>query len=134
LIVMVFGAGALLLSGRLFQPLFSKIGRVLAFLTVLMLLSVGVSIWPGGAYQYWMNYWAPTLPTFFLLCGFIRTFRQLKASLVVAACGYAAIAYMGLVLSQDDAIGRLGISKFTFGNSNDLAMVLLFGLPLSVWA
>ena len=132
-LVMAMGAIVLLFSGRMFQAVFPPIGRYLALLTVIMLFSVGVSVWPGGAYQYMLDAWIPVLPTFFLICGFVRTFRQLRTSILVAACGFGAVSYLGILYRTDLGVDRGGIDSFTFGNSNDLAMVILFGLPLAVW-
>ena len=132
-IVMLAGSALLLLSGRLFEPLFSKLGRYFALLTFIMFLAVGVSVWPGGAYQYMMDQWIPVVPTFFFICGFVRTFKQLKATVATVACGFAIVAYIALIWGDSLGEGRAGIRGFSYGNSNDLAMVVLFGLPLSLW-
>ena len=133
LIVMIFGLGALLLSARLFHFLFSPLGRLLAIFTFWMLFAVGLSVWPGGAYDHLMIVWIPTLPAFVMICAFVRTFRQLRTALVVTASGYAAVMYVALLMSTEVGVSRIGIRYFTLGDANELAMATLFFLPMAGW-
>ena len=133
-VAMALGLAALVLTGRLFSAFTAKTGRLLAWYTFWMMLSIGVSVWPGGAYSYFIDHWLKSVITFFFIVGFIRSFKHLRAIVVTIACACAVVSYLGIVLGSEMGGGRTRIQGLTFGNPNDLAMMILFGTPFCFWA
>ena len=133
LVVMLCGFGMLVVSARLFNFLLSPYGRSMALFTTLCLLAIGVSIWPGGAYDHLMSGWIPVLPAFVMICAFVRTYEQLRRVMAVVASGFAFVMYVATFRRSSVGVDRSGISDFTFGDANELALIALFYLPIAVW-
>ena len=133
LVVMLFGFVAVLATGRVFEFMLHPLGRWLSGFTVLALLSTGVSVWPGGAYQFLMEVWIPALPALVMMCAFIRTFEHVRKVVVCTALGYGMIPLFVMLLGREVGVERVGLVWYTFGDANDMAMAILFWLPFAVW-
>ncbi|MEZ5396550.1 MAG: O-antigen ligase family protein [Bryobacterales bacterium] len=125
------GVLALLSTGRILAPLTTKVGHYIIFITFWMMLSVGVSVWPGGAYSYFVEHWLKSLVTFFFVVAFVRTFKKVRSVVLAIAAGCSTCAVAAFFVGEDLA-GRSSVD-LTYGNPNDLAFLILFGLPLSLW-
>ncbi|MCB9385241.1 MAG: O-antigen ligase family protein [Bryobacterales bacterium] len=130
-IIVLFGVLALLATGRILSPLTSKVGRYILFATFWMMLSVGVSVWPGGAYSYFVEHWIKSIITFFFVVAFIRTFTKMRTIVLTVAAGCLTAAVLAFFMGVDMA-GRSSVD-LSYGNPNDLAFLILFGMPLSLW-
>ncbi len=133
-ILMAIGGGVLLLSGKFVTILTTKLGRLMTLFTTLTLLSIGVSVWPGGAYSHFLSTWVPSIVTFAFIVAFIRSSAQVRVLALLVGCCVALIAVIGIGQGQMVAGERTAVENLAFGNSNDLAAILLFGCPFCVWA
>jgi hypothetical protein len=125
------GAGllALIMSGRAPAVLDHSISRGLIALTVWWIICIPFAVWPGGAAHTLTDQWVTSILTFFLVGGLVATAKQ--SMTIVHLIGYAStfLALNALRVNSLSLEGRLGMRATRYGNPNDLAMVLLCGLP-----
>lgn len=124
----------LLLSGGFFRIFSSKIVLGLFAFTIWMGVSMPFSVWRGGSFSQFI-YWILSLICLSLLAGCIDGLEHLRRAMFTMALSVLCIEAMSFFFGSmraDD--GRLSFVTGTFANANDLAALLLIGLPFCLLA
>jgi O-antigen ligase len=119
------------MEGRLLATVQSKIGACMAILTALYAVNVPLSTWKGESFRIFTENWLKAVVAFLIAGGLIVTFSQCRSALNSIGWG-AAIASLLANFTGTAEEGRLVTGRGTLGNPNELAFVLLLGLPF-VW-
>jgi O-antigen ligase len=91
-------------------------------------LCVPFSVWPGGA-AIRVRDWMKMMLVYIVIAGLISTFDQFRKTVHLLAYSILVLALLA-ILFGDMTQGRLVLSRGRFTNPNDLAQILLMGLPL----
>ena len=117
-----------IVSGRWPLAWKSVPGLLLLAMTFWIFLGVPFSIWKGGSVKEIRTAWIPSMLTFMVTASMIYKWRDMRRTIYI--CGFSIIvilaAYYRLAVLKG---GRVAFVLGTLGNSNDMAMHLLFGLP-----
>jgi hypothetical protein len=112
----------------LFTAFSSRIGLALIGFTGWFLVCTPFSYWKGGSVQLLTDRWAKSLMVFFMIFGLVQTFRQCRRVMYVLACSTLVITIMCFLFGRR-SFGRLALPVGLLDNPNDLAQMLLLGLP-----
>ncbi len=118
---------AAFLSGGFFRAFTHRIGAALLLFTGWVCLAVPFSIWRGGSVETARN-WVKALLVFVVVAGLIYSYEQLRQTIHLLAFSILTLALIA-VLFGDMSTGRLILERGRFTNPNDLAQMLLMGLP-----
>jgi O-antigen ligase len=117
------------LDGRLLAMFRNRIGVCMAMLTILYAATIPFSAWRGGSF-YTFNYvWLKSLTTFLIAGALVVTFKQCRAAVSIIGWAAGIASLLTLALGKASLDGRLALSEGTLGNPNDIARILLLGLP-----
>jgi O-antigen ligase len=119
------------MEGRLLATFRSKIGICMAILTVIYASNVATSTWKGESFRIFTQAWLKSLTAFLVAGALVITFRQCRTALNSIGWG-AAIASVIANLTGHAEGDRLVAGRGTLGNSNELAFIMLLGLPF-IW-
>ncbi|MGE3841297.1 MAG: O-antigen ligase family protein [Vicinamibacterales bacterium] len=120
---------ALILSGRVLQPLGSVGGRWLIGLTVWMLLSIPFSVWKGGSVDFIRTVWFKSFMVFVLVGGIPRSMRDCRRLAgALGLAGLLVVLFAG-IWGVRDAEGRLSLDAGVLENPNELGMLVLLLAP-----
>lgn len=126
------GVIAVVFAGRLLATISSLAGKCLAGFTVWLLVATALSSWHMGSLAMLKERWLRAILAFIIVAGLTTTLRQLR--IVLQAAGYAVVLAAGLTyLLGGVQGGRFAFEYGTLGNANELALVILIGLPLIVY-
>jgi O-antigen ligase len=118
---------AAFLGGGVARAFANRIGFMLLLLTAWMMMCIPFSVWPGGAATT-VKDWLKTVLVFLVIAGLVSTFDQFRRAIHILAYSILVLALMANVFG-DMKQGRLVLSRGRFTNPNDLAQILLMGLP-----
>jgi O-antigen ligase len=129
LVIGILALVALLGSQRALNWVSTKEGKYLLLFTAWMLIGIPFSVWRSHSVSVFINNWLESLLVFMLVTGFCLTNRHLK--IVVSTVGLATFCLALFALAYGSlASGRLYLFPIgKYSNPNDLALVLLVGLP-----
>jgi len=113
-------------SGGVRRVLLTRSGVLLILFTGWMMICTLFSSWRGGSVGMILNQWLPALASF-LICGSIVTLRQSRQIGGAIGVSVAVIAVASFFFARD--YERLEFSSGTLGNANDMALVLVLGVP-----
>lgn len=130
LLTAVLGLLAMAASGAWMAAIKTRVAVIYALLTLLMLAGVPFGAWPGGTVDTIVHHWLLAVIASLLVMAAIVSFRQVTTLLSLIAWAVLLAALFGLREGVSSVEGRLVIGSGRFGNPNDLAFVLLLGLPL----
>lgn len=130
LLTAALGLLAMAASGAWMAAIKTRVAVIYALLTLLMLGGVPFGVWPGGAVDTIVYHWFQAVIASLLVMAAIVSFRQVSTLLNLIAWAVLLAALFGLREGVSSVEGRLVIGNGRFGNPNDLAFVLLLGLPL----
>lgn len=116
-----------LISGGARRVVASQLGVCLALFTVWMMVCTLASTWRGGSADTLMREWVPSL-IIFASCGTVVTLQQCRKVVAVLATATAVIVGASYALGSLKG-DRLAFEAGTLGNSNDLATLLVLGIP-----
>ena len=116
------------LSGGLLRVFRSRIGILMLLYLGWMGLCVPFAFWKGGSANLYEEYCKSFL-VFVLIVASLRRSRDVKKACYAIAFAMIGVALLCFTVGVADSYGRLSLVFGLFGNSNDLAMVLLVGLP-----
>jgi len=94
----------------------------------LWLAAVFSPVWKGGAVNTMLDF-SKVLPLVIVIYGVVRSINRLRGILFVQGASFAVIAIINIV-NQHTTGGRLQGASASFGNSNDLALLIDLSLPL----
>jgi O-antigen ligase len=116
------------MDGRLLSTFRSKIGICIAVLTAIYVVGVPFSSWRGKSFQTLTGEWLKAVIAFMIAGALVVTFRQCRRALNSIGWGVAIASLLAIYLGRSDS-GRLQLRAGTLSNSNELAFILLLGLP-----
>jgi len=117
------------LSGAFKSALQTRIGKALLGFTICMGMSVPFSIWRTGSKEVFTGWAGFAFIAFLAMAGLVGNYQQwLKSyrTLLAALMVFALIAN----IFGSSATGRLILEQGKFANPNEMAQVLLLGLPM----
>jgi O-antigen ligase len=127
-ITLALAIGFAIFAGGLKRALSNRVGLFFVLLTASMVLSIPFSVWRGGSVTHLQNSWMKGLPIYMVVVGLVIAYGQLRAAFYVMAYSISVLTAIALVYGSTET-GRLFLPGGKFGNPNDLAAILLIGLP-----
>lgn len=118
-----------IMSGKIMTAIRTRIGRYLALMTVWMVLALPFSVWRGGSVTAFTSGWAKSIIIFALVAALLDNLEQLRGFVFVIAWATAAMIFVLHRHGIESSDARMAIGWGTLGNPNDLATVLIIGLP-----
>lgn len=122
---------AAVLCGSLSKLSLSGPLRYLAAFTLWLIAAIPFSVWKGGSVQQArpvLSALALFIPIVGLPAGF-RDLRKVFFTIALAVCVFSVIA----MTTSDPSAGRIAMESGTFANTNDMAQIVLLGLPFVVF-
>lgn len=117
-------------SGRLFQCIGENRSlRYFLLFTCWMLLCAPFSYWRGGTIKLLVYNWFPLVVGLIGIGATIYLPRSIHRMAGVMALSAMTISFSTLVFGKFDVDDRLRVGSGTLGNSNDLALLILAGIP-----
>jgi O-antigen ligase len=116
------------MDGRLLSTFRSKIGICMAGLTIIYTIGVPLSSWRGRSFQTLTGEWLKAVIAFMIAGALLVTFRQCRTALNSIGWGVALASLLAIYLGRSES-GRLQVGSGTLSNANELAFILLLGLP-----
>lgn len=130
---LLFGTTALvlmLLSGGLRRASSTTPAKLLFLFTFWMILITPLSTWKGGSFMLLKEDWSRAFTCFLLMAGLTVTLANCRRIILAVLFSTTLVAALALVKNYRPG-GRLALPVGLFANSNDMAQMLLFALPLS---
>jgi putative inorganic carbon (hco3(-)) transporter len=122
---------AALLSGRLVDAFRTRVAVLLGALTLWIALGVPFAVWRGGPVALLIDQWPRVLLTCLLIVALAANVREIGYLMNAVGLGAVFGAVLGLRGGAISGEGRLAImGSSRLDNPNDLAFVLLLGMPL----
>lgn len=115
------------LAGGIQRSLTSLVGLSLLGFTGWLVIATPLSYWKGGSVELLMV-WGKSLLIFFMIVGLAQTLRQARQAMFTLAVAAMTITFMCFYYGATSA-ERLSLPYGILKNPNDLAQILLFGLP-----
>lgn len=129
LVIGILALVALVGSQRLLNWVSSKEGKYLLLFTAWMLLGIPFSVWRTHSLSVFLNNWLESFLVFMLVTGFCITTQSLRIVVYTVGLGTFCLSLLALAFGSL-ASGRLYLLPVgKYSNPNDLALVLLVGLP-----
>lgn len=118
---------ATVFSGGILRVWQHKIGRYLLGFTAWMGIAIPFSFWRSGSVAVFQG-WLKAFLVYICIVGLIATYDQTLRAIKVLGFSVLTLAILALTLGNSDS-GRLFLSEGKFQNPNDLAQIILIGLP-----
>ncbi len=118
---------ATVFSGGILRVTQHKIGRYFLAFTAWMGIAVPFSFWRSGSVTVFQG-WLKAFLVYVCIVALIATFDQTLRAIKVLGFSVLTLAVLALFLG-DNSTGRLFLSEGKFSNPNDLAQIMLMGLP-----
>lgn len=118
-----------IMSGRFLLAFRTRIGLYLALMSAWMVLGLPFSIWRGGSVMAFTSGWAKSIIIFLLVGALLDSLAQLRSFVFVIAWATASMLFVVNRHAIESSDARMAVGWGTLGNANDLATVLLIGLP-----
>ncbi|HUI77500.1 MAG TPA: O-antigen ligase family protein [Bryobacteraceae bacterium] len=129
LVIGILAVIALVGSQRLLNWLSTKEGKYLLLFTAWMFLGIPFSVWRTHSLAIFLTRWVESFLVFTLVTGFCLTTRSLRAVVYTVGLASFCLSLAALAFGSLDT-GRLYLLPVgKYSNPNDLALVLLVGLP-----
>jgi O-antigen ligase len=126
-IVTALALAATIFSGGLARVVNHSIGKYILGFTAWMAIAIPTSYWRSGSIAV-LESWLKALAVYICIVGLIATYDQTLKAIYVTGFSILLLAILALLLGNT-ASGRLFLTEGKFQNPNDLAQVLLMGLP-----
>jgi O-antigen ligase len=94
-----------------------------------MVLALPFSVWRGGSVTAFTSGWAKSIIIFLLVGALLDNLTQLRSFVLVIAWATAAMVFVVNRHAIQSSDSRMAVGWGTLGNANDLATVLIIGLP-----
>jgi O-antigen ligase len=117
-------------TGGVPLALFSRVGGWLSAFCVWTLLAAPFSYWRSGTLELFLDLWLKSFLVFVIVAGLPRSVRDCRRVMWSIAAATIAITLMCLLRGSTLGDGRLILNDDgVLSNPNDLAQILLIGLP-----
>ena len=134
LLAALLALGFVLLAQSIRNAFDNKIGLALAAFTGWAIFELPFSSWRGGSFHGLVDSWVKSYLTYIIVVALISNLKELRGAFTCIALAAATIVLIALKFGvKSDEDGRFMVSVGSLGNSNDLAMVLLIGLPFLIY-
>jgi O-antigen ligase len=127
-VVRMGGVAGALFSGGAFRAFSSPVGIGFALFSVWTVVCIPFSVWKGGSVALLRENWIPAMLAFTAVNGIIFSTKHVyRCIYVIAVSSFVIVAMSGTfgAVEQDRMAFELG----TLSNSNDLATLVLLGIP-----
>jgi O-antigen ligase len=118
-----------ILTGGARDALDGRIGRLLLAFTCWLLISTPFSYWQGGSVDMLRYQWSKSFFVFVIVAGLLRSQNDTQRAMVTIGRGVLVAAVASVFFGVRSAEGRLVASQGVLSNPNDVAQMLLIGLP-----
>ena len=115
-------------NGGVTRVLRSPAGLLLLAFTGWLVISTPLSFWKGGSTQLLVFVWGKSLMLFLTIVALIDTVKQCRFAMHIIAFSVLIVAMICLAVGIS-VEGRLALPRGFLENPNDLAQLLLLGLP-----
>lgn len=116
-------------TGGVQRALFSRAGLFLSAFTLWLIAGLPFSDWKFNSLQMVKNEWLKSFLVFVFVAGLLRSVDQCRKAMYAISYAVLTIALICVVLRTEDVEGRLAVGQGTLANANDLAQMLLIGVP-----
>ncbi len=120
----------MLLSGGLWRAASTTPARLLLAFTAWMVFVLPFSIWKGGSWGMLRDDWSRAISTFLVVAGLTVTLSNCRRIMGAVLLGTTTAGLIALLKNHRPG-GRLALPVGLFSNSNDMAQMMLFALPLT---
>jgi len=120
---------ATLATGGVQRALASRTGQWLLAFTIWLVITLPFSFWKTGTLAVLQDHWSKSFLTFIIVAGLLRSTRMCRAAMFSIAAGTMVIVLMCLFFGGTEVQGRLSLEQGVLSNANDIAQLLLIGLP-----
>jgi O-antigen ligase len=131
-VIMLLALVAALLFGGEMRAVFSKVGICLIAFTLWLCACIPFSIWRGGSFRTLRESWALSLFCFMIIVSTVQGLEQCRRILYSFAAATIFIECIALMMGRVQS-GRMALLGGSLGNANDLAMMLLMGVPVCLF-
>ena len=122
--VRVFGV----ITGSFLAAFRDSIGKYMLAFTCCFLVSIPFGIWRGGSIQVLTDQWLMALVVFAATALLISDFEQYRRTAKTIALAILVLTIISITLGTTEN-GRLFLERGRFANPNEMAQVLLLGMP-----
>ena len=132
LVSLIFAA----LAGGLLRPFQVPFGYLMSAFLIWMSICIPFGHWRGGSVLVLQDYFK-VFVLFFLIVALLRRSRHVELALYAIALAVLAVAGMAFSIGVTDMDGRLILPRGLLANSNDMAQIILMGIPFWIlfgWA
>jgi O-antigen ligase len=126
-IAMAVAMACTALAGGMRRAFSHRVGVCFLLLTGWMLIAAPFSVWAGGSLSFLQAIWTRAFPVYLIVAGLVFTYSQLRQVFRIMAWAILTLAAMAVAFGAEGE--RLWMAAGRFANPNDLAAVLLMGLP-----
>lgn len=123
---------SIVLFGGDLRAAFSKVGVFLMAFTLWMCACVPFSIWRGGSFRMLRDNWLMALLSFVIIAAAVQGLEQCRKIMYTLAAATAFIEVIVLAMGRIRG-GRMSLLGGTLSNANDLALILLMGVPFCLF-
>ncbi len=116
------------ITGGVVRAFSNRIGLALLAFTGWLLLATAGSVWVRGSVDVLQDLWLKVLLIYLIIAALISGWDQFRGAMHAMAYSIIALSLVSLVFG-DYETGRLFLPHSRFANPNDLAQILLMGLP-----
>jgi O-antigen ligase len=127
IITSVLVLAATVFSGGFAYALQHRSGKYLIAFTAWMFVTFPFSFWRGGSIPV-MKSWIKAAIVYLFIVGLVATYKQCEVLMKAIGCAIFAVTLTALLTGTSEN-GRLFLSGGKFENPNDLAQILVIGLP-----
>lgn len=117
------------LDGRVMTMFRNRIGTCMALLTILYAATIPFSAWRHESFDTFTSQWLKSVTTFLIAGALVVNFKQCRTALNTIGWAGGIASLFGVALGKSTDDGRLQVGRGTFGNPNEMAQILLLGLP-----
>lgn len=117
-----------ILSGGLQRALSNRVGLLLTAFTIWFVLAIPFGLWKGGSVAVFRSSWLKSFLLFVVVAGLIGTLRQCCRAMYSIAFAVLVVSFI-CFYHRATIYGRLMLRQGLLENPNDLAQVLLMGIP-----
>jgi len=130
MIASTLALGFCVLTRGLERAMQTKVGMLLLGFSAWMLVGLPFSQWKGGSWAAFVGVWSKSLLAYFLVAGLVLTTKNARTAMNTLAFTSFVIVILARIWAVTGVDGRLYVmGESTLSNPNDLAQLLLVGLP-----
>jgi O-antigen ligase len=115
-------------SGRILNKIGSPISVRMFLFSFWLVVIVPFSTWKSGSLNLLLHFWVPSLVGFLAVSALLESSMAVRQALYAVGFGSALIVGLSLVLGSLTQ-NRWQVDTGSLGNPNDLALMLLIGVP-----